>query len=266
MECATCHAGSASRMPTSQALDAYYGNYYDAASAADHAQAEGRVTIGDAARMGAHLASSLGATSGKTTLRILDFGGGDGMLAVLAAENFMKANSALREVAITVVDYNTQMHQPANAAVTVRGATKLEELGEEVYDFVIASAILEHIPDCAGLLRDLLTRVTSGGSFYLRTPYTAPFMRLAETLGKSWDFTFPAHVHDLGQAFWEGYFKANGNDKVFAIKSSRPSIVQASMSERPVEAIISHLFKLPWRLLGRAWGFVGGWEITVTRR
>lgn len=266
LECSTCHASSASRMPTPQALDAYYGNYYDGASAADHAQAEGRVTIGDAARMGAHLASSLGSTEGKTSLRILDFGGGDGMLAVLAAENFMKVNPTLREVAVTVVDYNTQMHQPANPAITVRGSTKLTELGDSTYDFVIASAILEHIPDCAGLLRDLLTRVASGGSFYLRTPYAAPFMRLAETLGKSWDFTFPAHVHDLGQAFWEGYFTANGNEKLFSIKSSRPSIVQASMSERPVEAIISHLFKLPWHLLGRAWGFVGGWEITVTRR
>jgi hypothetical protein len=53
-------------------------------------------------------------------------------------------------------------------------------------------------------------------------------------------------VHDLGQAFWEGYFTANGYDKLFTIKSYRPSIVQASMSEHPVEAIISHLFKLPW--------------------
>lgn len=263
--CNDCHASSASRMPSAEALDAYYGKYYQA-SAKTHAPEKGRVTIGDEDRMGKHLVRSFGSTGNSKVLKILDFGGGDGTLSALAAEVFLKSNSLLAEVHITVVDYNTQIHQPANININVRSATKLAELGNESYDFVIASAILEHIPECAQTLDDLLDRVKVGGCFYLRTPYIAPFLSVSQSLGKSWDFTFPAHVHDLGQAFWEGYFARNGVHRGFVIKHSRPSIVQASLREHPFEAIASYLFKLPWYLFRQSWKYVGGWEITANRR
>lgn len=264
MLCSDCQASSASRMPTAKALDAYYGNYYQPPEET-YAPEKSRVTMGDEKRMGNHLAESFGSTGERKMLNILDFGGGDGVLSVLAAERLLESNSSLQGVNITVVDYNTQIHEPVNANINIQGATKLDELGDSTYDFVIASAILVHIPDCAHILESLLDRVSSEGVFYLRTPYIAPFMKLAQSLGKFWDFTYPAHVHDLGQAFWEGYFSKK-NKHGFEVKHSRPSIVQASIRANPVEAIASYMFKFPWYLLGKSWGFVGGWEITVTRR
>lgn len=269
LECVARMACSASRMPTPQSLDSYYDGYYDGQSHTEVvkvARPVGRVTIGDTAKMGMHLARCFSCSTGKTSIRILDFGGGDGLLAVLAAENILAANSGVREVSVSVVDYNTHMHQPSNSAIRVEKYAQLDELPCVVYDFVIASAILEHIPEGAAVLRQILDRVSPGGSLYIRTPFAAPFMRVAKMLGKSWDFTFPAHVHDLGQNFWERYFTTSGFDQTFVIKSSRPSIVQASMREHPLEALTSHFFKLPWHFLGKAWTFVGGWEITVVRR
>lgn len=269
LECIACMACSASRMPTAQTLDSYYAGYYDGqrhGKLAKVSRQVGRVTIGDTATMGKHLARCFSCTTGKTSIRILDYGGGDGLLAVLTAENLLAANSHMREVSISVVDYNIHMHQPSNPAIKVERYAQVSELTEGVYDFVIASAILEHIPECAGVLPQILARIAPGGSLYIRTPFAAPFMRLAGLLGKSWDFTFPAHVHDLGQNFWERYFTSSGFDQTFTIKSSRPSIVQASIREHPLEALVSHFFKLPWHFLGRAWPFVGGWEITVVRR
>jgi 2-polyprenyl-3-methyl-5-hydroxy-6-metoxy-1,4-benzoquinol methylase len=269
LECIACMACSASRMPKPQSLDSYYAGYYDCKSRSKVTSAKspiGRVTIGDTAKMGMHLARCFNSSGGKTSIRILDFGGGDGLLAALAAENLLVSNSGMREVSISVVDYNIQMHQPANHAIKVERYAQLDELPDGVYDFVIASAILEHIPECASVLRQILSRVASGGSLYIRTPFAAPFMRAAEILGKSWDFTFPAHVHDLGQNFWERFFTTSGLDETFDIKSSRPSIVQASMGEHPFEALASHIFKLPWYFLGKAWPFVGGWEVTVVRK
>lgn len=265
LKCDACKASSASRMPTPARLDAFYGNYY-APRPEGEVQAEGRITIGDVDRMGIHLAKSFGSTGVRQSLSILDFGGGDGLLAVRAADALLGSNPVLQEVAVTVVDHNTVMHQPAKPQITVNCATKLEDLDDGSYDFVIASAILEHIPDCSGILENLLARLKTGGAFYMRTPYVAPFLQLSQSLGKTWDFTFPAHVHDLGQAFWENYFARQVTKQLFTVVSSRPSIVQASFRERPIEALVSHGFKVPWYFFGRAWGFVGGWEMTVSRR
>jgi len=269
LECVACAACSASRMPTPEILKNYYKDYYDGQTPGKVAKVASpidRVTVGDTVKMGKHLARCFSYNQRNASIRILDFGGGDGLLAVLTAENLLAANSHMREVSISVVDHNIHMHKPSNPAIKVERFAQVDELPEGAYDFVIASAILEHIPECAGVLRQILARVAPGGSLYIRTPFAAPFMQVARLLGKSWDFTFPAHVHDLGQNFWERYFTASYLDQTFSIKSSRPSIVQASIREHPLEALVSHFFKLPWHFLGKAWPFVGGWEITVVRR
>jgi hypothetical protein len=124
---------------------------------------------------------------------------------------------------------------------------------------------MEHITAPRPILDELLAKVKVGGHFYARTPYVTPFMQLLEFFGQRWDLTFPAHVHDLGQSFWEGQFGQAGHYRHFVTLHSRPSIVEASFRTHFIKAIISLAFKLPWHFLGRRWGFVGGWEI-VSRR
>ena len=102
--------------------------------------------------------------------------------------------------------------------------------------------------------------------FYARTPCVAPLMGWAGRLGVRWDFTFPAHLHDLGQAFWEGWFARGGAAERFRIVRSRPSIVETTLSKHLVRTVVARVIKSPWYVLGRSYGLVGGWEIFATRR
>ncbi len=261
VKCATCHAASVSRMPTPAALDLFYSTYYQTSNAQDQ---RGKFTFGDAKRMGTHLAQWLIPSHAEAKVRILDFGGGDGTLAMLAAEHAL-SQSKITQAEIIVVDHNSAIPESANPAITRTSAVDLHALPREHFDLVIASAVMEHITAPRPILDELLAKVKVGGHFYARTPYVTPFMQLLEFFGQRWDLTFPAHVHDLGQSFWEGQFGQAGHYRHFVTLHSRPSIVEASFRTHFIKAIISLAFKLPWHFLGRRWGFVGGWEI-VSRR
>lgn len=261
LKCSACHAASVSRMPTLAALDSFYSSYYRTEKADGE---QGKFTFGDASRMGAHLAQWLIPTKAGDTVRILDFGGGDGTLAMLAAEHALNQGKITR-AEIIVVDYNASVPECTNSAITLASCDDLSTLLDCSFDLVIASAVMEHVTTPRPILTELLSKVKKDGYFYARTPYVTPFMQLLERLGRRWDLTFPAHVHDLGQAFWENQFGETGYYSDFATVHSRPSIVEASFRTEFIKAFISLACKIPWFLFGRHWGFVGGWEI-VSRR
>lgn len=262
LHCEDCHAASVSRMPTSAALEDFYSSYYQDEKGAD---GDGKITFGDTGRMAAHLVRWIAPAGAGPSARILDFGGGDGTLAALAAARAIRAG-VLERAEVVVVDRSGAAPASVHPAVGVAATGELSSLPGGSFDFVIASAVMEHIPEGRPVLEQLLGKVRPGGVFYARTPCIAPFMRLVGLLGRRWDLTFPAHVHDLGQAFWEGQFGAGGAFPGFKIASSRPSIVEASFRTEFVKAAISLSFKLPWWLLGRSWSFVGGWEIAARRQ
>ena len=262
LRCEDCHAASVSRMPTSAALEDFYGSYYQGEKGAG---GDGKITFGDTGRMAAHLARWIVPARPGASARILDFGGGDGTLSALAAAHAIR-RGFIERAEVVVVDRSGAAPASLHPAVVVAAVSELSPLPGGTFDFVIASAVMEHIPEGRLILEQLLGKVRPGGIFYARTPCVAPFMRLVERLGRRWDLTFPAHVHDLGQAFWEAQFGAGGAFPGFAIASSRPSIVEASFRTEFVKAAVSLSFKLPWWLLGRAWGYVGGWEIAARRQ
>ena len=262
LKCCACDAASASRMPTSTALDTFYNSYYNSPQSVTQ---DGKITIGDAHKMGRHLSKWITDSQARGYCKILDFGGGDGTLAILAAELALKLNPSIQMIEVTVVDYVDSVAQSTNPSITSKAVKVLSDLQDCAFDFVIASAVLEHIVEPAPILAQLLAKVSKGGHFYARTPYAAPFLKLFELAGKQWDLTFPAHVHDLGQSFWEGQFAAGKQKAEFRIVWSRPSIVQASFKTQFLEALVSSAFKLPWYILGRYWTLVGGWEIATKK-
>lgn len=257
MQCSTCHAISASRIPTPEALTEYYSGYYD--SPDPRQAADERITFDKPRRLADHLADTYRCYSSnrEAPISILDFGGGNGAISHLLAMRLIEKGA--EQVDITVVDYNKETVCPQDGRVTINRAESLDVL-KSPYSLVIASAVIEHHPRPRELLRHLLYLIEQGGVFYARTPCMLPIMNLLRLVGVKVDFTYPGHLHDLGQVFWEGLFTKERSDS-FRILASRPSIVETSLGEHFLRTVAAYSLKAPWYLLGESYKFVGGWEI-----
>lgn len=168
------------------------------------------------------------------------------------------------KVSVTVVEYSKNIVVPQDPRIVIKRVDSLDQI-QGNFAYVIASAVIEHYANPLKLLRDLLERVEDGGLFYARTPHMVPIMRLLRTFGVKVDFTYPGHLHDLGQVFWEGYFSRE-QQKDFRILESRPSIVETTLSKNFLRTIVAYVLKSPWHLFGRAYGYVGGWEVVTQRK
>jgi hypothetical protein len=259
LECPGCHAASASRVATDAAIEAYYASYYATS-------ATSRVTCGNPRHHARHICRFAKLDPNLPRIALLDFGGGDGSIGYAVAVRLAR-QSAVR-IDIVVVDYNQSLIVPAHPRVTLSHASTLEEIpiGRR-FDLVLASAILEHLPEPAMITRRLLGMMASGGYFYARTPYVAPLLRLLRRMRMPYDFTFPAHFHDLGQDFWDNILSTLGmTTGEWTLERSRPSLVEASFSKNPLRASLSHLVKAPWWLLRRSYPYLGGWEVFIHRK
>lgn len=249
LQCSSCGIASASRMPTSAALDAYYGDYYNA----DDSGSSEQITFSGVERFARHIAARCpdGAS------RIIDFGGGDGAVALAVARVFQKRGVRPE---VLVVDYAA----PADGGdISISNVKELDE-ATGTFDVIIASAILEHVPNVGNITRKLWSLGEPGSVFYARTPYWLPLLRLRPSI----DMTFPGHVHDMGPAYWNHFLHAL--DLPGELIVSQPSIVETSLRQAPVRTALAHLLKAPSRLECRlrgtqwrrpVWGVVGGWEV-----
>ena len=259
MSCHGCGASSASRIPTPQTLDDYYCHYYESSARCY----EERVTFDSPERFGRHFAERILHDIHKSRLRILDMGGGDGTIAVQTA--LILVQNGFEQIDITVVDYNDALTVPDDRRISMIHQKNLDDIASERYDFVVASAVIEHIPYPKTVILKLLELLNNGGIFYARTPYIAPFVRLFQKLGIPFDFTFPAHLHDLGPYFWNTFIQRHADENHFRIIESRPSIVETSFVRHPARTLAAHIFKAPWHVLGNSYPFVGGWEIFLQK-
>jgi SAM-dependent methyltransferase len=243
-------------MPTNAALEAYYDTYYDEGAASDG----DRVTVDGVERFGAHIAALAG--DGRGTLRVLDFGGGDGSIAIDVARRMIRGHVTNADV--TIVDF----HEPAPCppSVWARSVRELDDVSG-AFDLIIASAILEHVPAAGATLAALVSRLAPGGTFYARTPWMAPLARLTGRI----DLSFPGHVHDLGAPFWDA--AVSRMPVALGVVASRPSIIENAMSDHPARAALAWVLKAPahaQRRLGLnrwmpTWPLVGGWEVAWRR-
>ena len=257
LRCRRCGGASVSRMPTRAALDALYANFY-------LAEQEAHVSFGNVDRFGKHLLAYCDALTQHSQLRILDYGGGDGSISVNLAEKL--AGRGVARVEVVVDDYDPNLATPAKAGVTVCRAADLPEGTDARFDIVVASGVIEHVPDPVGITRGLLAQLKDGGRFYARTPHVIPFMQLSGSKAVEHFFPFPAHLHDLGQHAWEYCFEHTLADTQCTLVASRPSIVQTSFDQNWKVALASHVMKAPWYLLGRIYPLVGGWEVVAQKQ
>lgn len=254
-QCRQCSATGASRTPTEAALTNYYSTYYSSGTG------QPAYTLGAPNKLAARIAEQFHGDL-KQPIRILDFGGGDGTIAYLLAVALY--DKGAMNIAITVVDYEDRTIPSDNSQITITKKKNLDELSGETFTIVIASAVIEHYPKPKELLIKLLESVSTGGLFYARTPYMLPLMKALEPLGIRLDFTFPAHLYDLGQHFWARIFPLLAPQ--FDLAVSRPSIVETSFSTNFVRTLIAHALKLPWYFLRGSYGLVGGWEVYAIKK
>src|SRR5688572_18153190 len=186
LRCTLCGGASASKMPTDKALENYYSSYYSDNSS--------KVTFHSMDRFANHIDQLIEHDSKiEGELRILDYGGGDGSLGKSLAE-ILKPTCC--KIEVVLVDYNKEDPFIKND-IDFQSFRDLKEVSG-VFDIILASAVLEHIPQLNSVLVKLYSMLKPSGFFYARTPYMVPFKKIIRHL----DFTYPGHVHDLGPAFW----------------------------------------------------------------
>jgi 2-polyprenyl-3-methyl-5-hydroxy-6-metoxy-1,4-benzoquinol methylase len=243
-------------MPTEQMLGKYYSGYY--------ADSQLRTTTSDAKHFARHVVREMPQLEGSKTIRILDYGGGDGSLAQqIAIEIFGKDGAGCR-AEIDLVDYETP-GACNDRRITLRGHNDLGTL-EGDYDLILASAILEHVPKVNQIIRRLTALARPGAYFYARTPYMIPLARLI----RKFDLTYPAHVHDMGSSFWNRFIETFGLQADLIV--SRPSLVETTFRNAPMRTLAALIMKLPSHLelairrprpIDPMWKLVGGWEAVL---
>ncbi len=255
--CGHCSACSASRMPTEAFLESYYRDYF--------ADGGVRVSFQQYERFYRRM-QRVGALPYHVVgeCRILDFGGGDGRMALHIAQRLID-EGVIERACVTLVDFSAPA-EPASEQVGVVKA-QLEEVGGASQDMVVASGVLEHIPDLHDALRQVVRVMRPGARMYARAPYAMPMKRVFS----DYDLQFPMHVHDLGPGFWR---KWCDEDRGVRLRLSQPSIVKYPFAAMPLHALAAGLMKLPahvqvrlplLRELPLLWRFVGGWEVVVER-
>ncbi|PLX19102.1 MAG: hypothetical protein C0601_02715 [Candidatus Muiribacterium halophilum] len=247
VKCKRCKAVSVDRFPKDGLLKDYYESYYSVNKTG--------VTFSDIERFSAVIFDGVRNLS-KKRMKILDFGGGSGSIAINIARSMLKEKKA-NSVEITIVDYNSFSIEDIGN-IEVNWVDTLEKVNEKRFDLVIASAIVEHIPR-GDSVRKLLRLVDKGGIVYFRTPFVVPIIRLFKLFKINIDFTFPGHLHDLGKDFWENILDIYQIEN-FKILSYSASPVESNFKTSFIRTFAAHLFKFPSRFFN-FYDLVGGWQI-----
>jgi SAM-dependent methyltransferase len=254
LHCPRCSGYSTSRMPAHETLHRYYAHYYEGYSG----------SMRSPTSFARHFMNRVGSLMSTESADILDFGGGAGDLSRAIAAQLLRQGAS--RVHIDLVDYSSGLSRNDIPQVSIQPHLTLETVQRTGFDVVLASAVLEHIPAPWPVLTHLLAALRRGGILYVRTPAMAAILRLFERLRLPYDFTFPGHVHDLGQDFWEGILqRLPAEAGKVRMLSSRPAIVETSFRTNPFRTAAAYALKSPWYVLGRRYQLVGGWEVFIQR-
>ncbi len=256
LQCKSCRLGFADRQPVDQILSDYYAAYYES---------DRKTTIKKELLM-QHLLRFMENQDGSETYKILDFGGGDGSIGFGLAKEIVKKDG-ISSVQVYVVDPNIIKLENNESNIEIINVAHLKDFPSDVkVDFVIASAVMEHVKDPKTILNQLFDTMKPGARYYARTPYIFPFKSLFGKFGYELDMMFPGHLFDMGSRYWNGVLKKLGRDKDVGIMRSHTSLVETSKKEDPFGWLISHLFKIPSYLFKNQYHFVGGWEVVFVKK
>lgn len=254
-KCRSCGAASADRMPRVEYLNELYNpSRYEADLVSNDILTHGCAK---------HIARLIEVSS-REKISILDFGGSDGSLA-LALKQELKRRGSTADIDCTLVDlYDPEL--PSDILKFIHAFDFSNK--KETYDIILASAVIEHLPNIHDVMNQLLGCGSKGAYFYARTPYELPLCHLY----KGYRLRWPRHLFDLGPDFWDhvlNNFSVSGK-----LLRSAPSIVESQFRGRPLRTFMAYALKFIGHFEIRflrpvfgytdyKWKWVGGWEVVI---
>ena len=194
--------------------------------------------------------------------RILDYGGGDGSIAIQVRDNMKKIES--REFELQVFETESIMDSIKKSEYCQYIFTENEIKGD--FNLIIASAVLEHLQNPLDTLIFLVDKLATGGVIYIRTPYVLPFHRLLNKLGVQIDFGFPAHFFDFSPKSWDFILnELKRSIPTLEVVHRNASIPEVGIKHSPFVAVLTILIKLPARIGFKYWPFSGGLEFMLKK-
>lgn len=254
--CQNCKGYSASKMRTSDYLNSYYSNYYQ--------NSNKKITFpGKVERFVKHIYKYIVFNKSQSIIKIMDFGGGDGSVGIHLGKIILKENPAVKKIQVVLVDYQKQIEFD-DFSIEFKSKKSLDEV-DCCFDIVIASAILEHIPELDVVLKKIFPLVKKGGCLYSRVPYIMPFKKIFKNI----PLLYPMHIHDLGPSFWNRVINRYKLDAKMIV--SRPPLAETEFKERFLYTLFGQLFKFPAFLERKLrsnpkdfiWNYVAGWETII---
>jgi hypothetical protein len=169
-------------------------------------------------------------------------------------------------VQVALVDYNAELARSDCSDISLERYDNLASAKVTDCDLILASGILEHITYPQEDFIRLLSALRPGGLFYARTPCVASLCRISQRLGVPIDFTFPAHVHDMGEAYWTHILNLlPAPFRRYSIIWSQPSIVETTLRKNALRTVAAYMMKAPWLILRSRYDLVGGWAVLIRR-
>ena len=192
-------------------------------------------------------------------IKILDYGGGNGELSKQLIELFIKNNINAESLVVDI--YNNIKGEKIYFKSVEEFKTDQKD-----YDIILASAVLEHLPNFIDVLENLLSKLANEGYFYCRTPWEFELSKLMKFYKIKW----PRHLYDIGGHFWVNFFK-NKND--FDIILSETSITEINKKKKLryfIAQFLKNISKFEFYMKKNKvslpkWPFVGGWDLIVKK-
>ena len=107
---------------------------------------------------------------------------------------------------------------------------------KEKFDLVLASAVLEHLPNFISVKERLISKVNLNGYFYCRTPWEFEVSKILKFYKVKW----PRHLYDIGGDYWSIYFRKKNNFRIVLNETSNTEISKKNI----LNYIIAQLLKL----------------------
>jgi len=258
-KCEYCNAVFVSHYPLEDFLSTYYSAYYRGHDG-DH-----KVTTDSVKRFAKHITKLVSKNylgSSARSFKILDYGGGDGSIAMKVATIMDKD-----KLEFATVDVFENFS-------SIEGIKKIDGCNykfnendlEDDYDLVIASGVLEHLKNPLDILNLIINRTVPGGVVYIRTPYIWPTHRLLSFFGFKQDFGYPAHFFDFSPQTWDKItLLLKEKDRTIELVHSGASPSEVGITRKPILGLISLVLKIPTRLGFRLWKFPGGYEVLLRK-